>query len=378
MSVIVATTTVKTDAFAGLTLGNVSYSHVTLSWTNTSSSEATFRIVSDSFESESVDVSGNGNGTYIVKNLGSGTSHEFYLERFEIDEWIRQTSSTSGIDYVGVTTLATTMSISSGSSSAKVNWGNPGVSTSSEYILSYNGTSVNAVGNEKVVTGLEDGLEYTLTLSISEYDVTHLLDTITFTTSSNVAMVIESGPFASYVEIDWQDSVEGNSIDYRIVSRGSSDEVIVAQTEMTSATIRDLVPGTKYTFVLQRLELDGTWADQNELVITTLSSSISIGSIGSRTMMVSWAAAYDGAIYELFYNGTSAGQTTDTSVSLKNLEANTSYDLELSIIELGESVGLASLGMTTNDVFLNNSKLTMISMVILIIFGILMAKKLRK
>ena len=47
-TVIVSRTTVKTDAFAGLSLDSVTYSTVTLSWTNVSSGVATFRIVGKS------------------------------------------------------------------------------------------------------------------------------------------------------------------------------------------------------------------------------------------------------------------------------------------------------------------------------------------
>jgi len=382
MSVILATQTVTTDKFAGLSLDGVTYTTASVSWTNTSTSSANFRIVGTSFTSEEITVPGSAVGTYVITGMQPGSSNNFYLQRYEIDEWIQQTSSTTGLDYVAVTTFSTSMTINPGSSSASVTWTNPGVATSTEYTVSYTPTGGSAVTsttteNSMILSGLNDGLDHSIVLSVTENGTLYTLNSGNFTTSSNVAMVIEAGPFASYIDIDWEDSVAGASINYRIVNRvNGSDDVMISQTEATSATIRDLTPGTTYKFVLQRLEFDGTWSDQNELTTTTHTTSISIGSIGSETMMVSWGATYSGAIYELFYNGTSAGETTDVSTALKGLKPNTAYELELTIKELGESIGLSKLGMETNDKLLNNSNMMIIAAVVLsIIVAIIMLKK---
>lgn len=375
---IVATKIVKTDAFAGLSLDNITYSSCDLSWINVSASSATFRIVSDDFVSEDVIVPGGEKGIYKVTDLVPGTTQNFYLQRFEIDEYVQQTSSSSGIDYVAVSTYSTKLSISTGSSAAKISWSNPGVSDSTEYIVKYNDMEVSASGTSHIVSGLEDGVEYTLSLSVVENGNTILLDTQVFTTSSNVAMEILN-VFASYVELDWGDSVDGNSINYRIVSRTEDgDDVLVENTEKTEAVIRELNPGTTYTFVLQRLEIDGSWEDQNSVIVTTLTNSISVGSLASRSMMVSWSNMYSGAVYELFYNGKSAGQTTKTEISLKDLESDTEYELELAVIELGETVGLAKLGIQTNQKFLSVSNTPLVTGLLLAILIAILFMKMRK
>lgn len=382
MSVILATQTVTTDKFAGLSLDGVTYTTASLSWTNTSTASANFRIVGTSFTSEEITVAGSSVGTYVVTEMQPGSSNNFYLQRYEIDEWIQQTSSTTGLDYVSVTTFNTAMTINPGSSSASVVWTNPGVASSTEYTITYTpageaDVTLTTTDDSVILSGLSDGLSHGIVLSVTEGGSLYTLTSDTFTTSSNVAMVIEAGPFASYIDIDWEDSVAGASINYRIVNRvDGNDDVMISQTDATSATIRDLTPGTTYKFVLQRLEFDGSWADQNELSTTTHTTSISIGSVGSETMMVSWGATYEGAIYELFYNGTSAGETSDVSTALKGLQPNTAYELELTIRELGESVGLSTLGMETNDKLLNNSNMMIIAAVVLaIIVAIMMMKK---
>lgn len=382
MSVILATQTVTTDKFAGLNLDGVTYTTASVSWTNTSNVNANFRIVGTDFTSEEITVAGSAVGTYVVTGMQPGSSNNFYLQRFEIDEWIQQTSSTTGLDYVAVTTFSTSMTISPGSSSASVVWTNPGVASSTVYTLTYTPTGGSAVTStttedSMILSGLTDGISHSIVLSVTENGTLYTLASDNFTTSSNVAMVVEAGPFASYIDIDWEDSVAGSSINYRIVNRvNGNDDVIISETEATSASIRDLTPGTNYKFVLQRLEFDGSWSDQNELTTTTHTTSISIGSVGSETMMVSWAATYEGAIYELFYNGISAGETSDVSTALKGLQPNTAYELELTIRELGESVGLSTLGMSTNDKLLNNSNMIIMATVVLaIIVAVMMMRK---
>ena len=129
MSVTLSSTTVTTDPFAGLSLTSSGYTNVTVSWENVSSSSADFRIVNEdeSFESENITVAGSGSGTYTVTGLEASSTDKYFLQRWEIDSWIQQTSSTSGLDYVQSTTKDTSLTIAVGSSSASVSWIDPGV-----------------------------------------------------------------------------------------------------------------------------------------------------------------------------------------------------------------------------------------------------------
>lgn len=388
-TVIVSRTTVKTDAFAGLSLDSVTYSTVTLSWTNVSSGVATFRIVGKSTY-EDVVVPGGEKGTYTVTGLTPKSTQNFYLERFEIDEYVRQTSSTSGLDYVSASTYSNDMSVSTGSSAVKLSWTNPGLPATAEYLVRYTQTdresytSEKASGTSHVISGLEDGVDYYVQINALENGEMILLDEEVFTTTSNVAMEIVN-VYASYVELDWADSVEGSAINYRIVSRAPTtklnstkeDIVIVENTEETEALISVLTPGTTYRFVLQRLEVDGNWEDQNTAVVKTLSTDLSIGSVGSKSMMVSWSNMYPGAVYEVFYNNKSAGQTTGTEMVLKNLESDTEYDIELAVIELGETVGLAKLGIQTNKRFIRLSNMPLVTGVLLVILLAIVMMRMR-
>ena len=394
MSVTLSSTTITTDPFAGLSLTGSGYTNVTVSWENVSSSSADFRIVNEdeSFESENVTVSGNGSGSYTVTGLQASSTDKYFLQRWEIDTWIQQTSSTSGLDYVQSTTKDTSLTIAVGSSSASVSWVDPGVTNATYSLNVVNQDNVefpaSISGTSAIVPDLNQGDVYQLSLFVQEGsgEITQVSKSsgvdgvIEFTPSVSAAIVIESGPFASYVELDWSDSVDGTGASYRIVSRDTSsgsDDVVIDSATITNATIADLTPGTSYIFVLQRLELDGSWQDQSQSLITTPTTSISIGSVGSATLEVTWNEIYSGANFELLFNGESSGVTQDTSVILRDLQPSTSYDLQLTVVELNESVGLSKLGVTTNKSLVQSLKLpvTLPILAVVIIVIIMMMKK---
>ena len=394
MSVTLSSTTVTTDPFAGLSLTNTGYTNVTVSWENVSSSSADFRIVNEdgSFESENVTVAGNGSGSYTVTGLEASETEKYFLQRWEIDSWIQQTSSTSGLDYVQSTTKDTSITIAVGSSSASVSWVDPGVTNATYSLNVVNQDDVefpaSISGTSAIVQDLNQGDVYQLSLFVQEGsgEITQVSKSsgvdgvIEFTPSVSAAIVIESGPFASYVELDWSDSVDGTGASYRIVSRDTSsgsDDVVIDSATITNAIIADLTPGTSYIFVLQRLELDGSFQDQSQILITTPTTNISIGSVGSSVLEVSWDQIYDGAKFELLFNGESSGVTQDTSVILRDLEPSTSYKLELTVIELNESVGISNLGVTTNQSLVQSLRLpvTLPILAVVIIVIIMMMKK---
>jgi len=389
-SVTLSTISVKTDPFAGLTLSGVSYTTVSVQWQNASSSSADFRIVSDdgSISSEDIQVSGSGTGTYTVTGLDLNTTVKLFLERFEVDTYIRQTSSSSGIDYVEATTLTTEISINIGSSSAQLTWQNPGTDSSLtsfqvEYILA--GTEepifeAPVTDHSALLTGLTQGEGYIYSVSVIEGETTKRIGNFTqFETSSGAAMEITSGPFASYIELDWSASVDSIGT-YRIVNRDTdgNDDVLVDSSVITSAVIRDLTPGTSYIFVLQRLELGGDYSDQSQSVVSTPTTNLSVGSVGSQTIEVTWGNLYDGAQFEVMFNGTSAGQTDATSMILRDLVADTNYSVQLNVIELGESLGLSALGITTNQSLIQKLKLPItlpIAVAVLLVVAFMMMKK---
>jgi hypothetical protein len=239
-------------------------------------------------------------------------------------------------------------------------------------------TNASVSGTQSVIPDLDAGKSYVTRLYVQEGSVISLLDEVSFTTSSSVAMTISDGPFASYIDLDWTVSVDSSGSNYRITNRTSGgDDVLVDSSVTTSATIRDLIPGDTYVFVLQRLELEGSWEDQTQITKTTLSTSVGIGSVGSRTLEVSWGSLYEGADFELLYNGTSSGRTSETGVIIRDLDANTAYTLELVVHELGEAVGLSTLGMTTNKSLTQRSLPVVIPAAIIIAVILLIIMKSR-
>ena len=367
-SVVLSTVQVTTDAYASLYLSNVTFSTISLSWQNVSSNSSDFRIVDASNSAAGTDVSGTisvsagSTGSYTVSSLVPGTAYKYYLERYEIDTWIRQTSTNSLIDYVEATTYSTSTTLNVSSTSAQCFWNNPIVgqryrvtvekSDDQSTLIERTIGSRDETG-EVIFGDLEQGVSYILKISVEEGNAYYEIAQETFTTSSAAAMEVVEGPMASYIVLDWTSSVDGKGSNYRIVNRVSgsgsdSDSILVESSTDTVATIRNLTPGESYVFVLQRLELDGTWDDQTQISTTALTSSLSVSSIGSTTIELSWSQISSNSEYEILYSSSGgtigSGRTSDLYAILRDLSPGTSYTLQLVTYELGEAVGLASLG----------------------------------
>lgn len=424
-SILLDTLTATTDPFAGLASGKVSFTYATVKWQNPSSTSAEYRIVTEritppptpsistsstptksltppttsisklgnsNFEHPRTTVGAKQQGELTVFPLQPGTSARVYLERYEIDSWVRQTS-TSSLDYVLVSAPTTSLSVASGSTSAKLTFAAPVPDATYMVVVYPQGTNqfreatvvVNNGAGVATIGGLKKGQKYTAGVGIQFPQ--HIKDTfgnlsedgvplhsVDFTTSTAAEMVLE-GPFASYMGIDWLASVDGQGSDYRIVNRvGESDDVLVESSTKTSATIENLKPGSEYRIVLQRKEFGGKWSDQNEVVANTLGSSLSLSSVASKTLELSWTSLYPGASFEIIYapvggSEMNSGQTQQLSTILRNLQAGTAYELSLVVHELGRAVGLARLGMKTNDggILSGNLKYGVIAVIVLLL-----------
>ena len=385
-TVVLDTVKVVTDAFAGLYLDKVSFTTVTLSWQNVSESASDFRIVlsadiTGSQEYPSIAVNSGATGSFTVTNLSPGNTYKFYLERYEVDTWIRQTSTSSTIDYVQATTFSLGVTVSTSSTSVRATWANPiegqrylvtcldlaeSQDAMLETIMTNTGDSpgrqfvtVNDKTADVMFSDLTQGETYIMAVYVMETEAVSLWSQ-KFQTSAAAAMEIVEGPMASYIVLDWTKSVDGQGSNYRIVNRtnNGSDSILAESTTDTLVTIRNLNPGESYKFVLQRLELDQTWDDQTEVATTALTSSMSVSSMGSTTIEVSWTPIYPGSEYEVIYSSglgystvTGSGRTTDLKTILRDLSPGTSYKLDLVTYELGNAVGIASLGMSTDRSF---------------------------
>jgi hypothetical protein len=383
MSVLVDTITVTTDKFAELSQRDITYTAVTLRWFNQSTDSADFRIVNEqgvqvsdvvTVEGRSSGDKASGQGETRVTKIKQLSVQKFYLERMEHDEWIRQTSSTEGLDYVLTTMKSTSVSTSIGSHSAIVQW-------TDEYegaqytVKTPAGTFTNAdmVTNDGIksltLTGMNPSTQFRVVLSVlEESDEESGAVTLwnkQFKTSEAATFQVDE-IYASYANVSWSkdglDSAEGlgsqeedGVADFRVLAKVSSEEkwaVVVESTPETinSATIEGLEPGFEYDLKLERLQLDGSWVQQVVISMSTVISSMSIQSIGSRSIEVSWTPLYDGAVYELTYTSGDEGTKlfgdatlSETDAIIKDLTPNTAYTIELYVIEEGERVGVATL-----------------------------------
>lgn len=391
--VLLDTLTVTTDPLASLASNGVSYTHANVKFTNPSETEAEFRVISSEplLISNVTSVPSGENGEITVFPISPGTSKKIYLERSEADVWVGQ-------GYVLISTPTSSLSVTAGSTSAEVTFPTP--VADANYVVAieeYGGAS----GREHGIVAIKDGFGTAIFTGLKKFqkykigfgvmypqsileqfsgtldeDGGVLLHSLEFTTSQAAEMVL-TGPFASHMGLDWSASVDGQGSLYRIVNRvGESDDVLVESSTETNAIIQDLQPRSEYRIVLQRNELGGNWSDQNEVAATTLTSSLSLGSVASKTLQLNWTSMYPGASFEIMYSAgsgspTGSGQTQELSTVVSNLSAGVDYELNLVVYELGQAVGLARLGMTTKEAGLfsaSNFNLKLAAIALLIVF----------
>lgn len=420
MSVLIDTITVTTDSFAEISQKDITYTAVTLGWYNQSTDAADFRIVNDegvqvsdvvTVEGKSSGDKTSGKGETIVTKINQRSTQKFYLERMEHEEWIRQTSTTEGLDYVLTTMKTTSVSTSIGSHSAIVQW-------TDEYegaqytVTTPRGTFTEADmvtenGMKSLtLTGIQPKTQFRIKLSVLEESEdgsgSVLLWNKQFQTSEAATFQVDE-IYASYANVSWSkdglDTAEGlgsqeedGIADFRVLAKLSSEdawEVVVESTPETtnSATIEGIEPGFEYDLKLERLQLDGSWEEQVVISMTTVISSMSIQSVGSRSIEVSWTPLYDGAEYELTYTsgdeGTKVfGDSTllETDAIIKELSPNTAYTIELYVIEGGEKVGVATLQLGSSVEAKTSRDYVMIGGISFALIGVagIAAMKLRK
>lgn len=420
MSVLIDTITVTTDSFAEISQKDITYTAVTLGWYNQSTDAADFRIVNDegvqvsdvvTVEGKSSGDKTSGKGETIVTKINQRSTQKFYLERMEHEEWIRQTSTTEGLDYVLTTMKTTSVSTSIGSHSAIVQW-------TDEYegaqytVTTPRGTFTEADmvtenGMKSLtLTGIQPKTQFRIKLSVLEESEdgsgSVLLWNKQFQTSEAATFQVDE-IYASYANVSWSkdglDTAEGlgsqeedGIADFRVLAKLSSEdawEVVVESTPETtnSATIEGIEPGFEYDLKLERLQLDGSWEEQVVISMTTVISSMSIQSVGSRSIEVSWTPLYDGAEYELTYTsgdeGTKVfGDSTllETDAIIRELSPNTAYTIELYVIEGGEKVGVATLKLGSSVEAKTSRDYVMIGGISFALIGVagIAAMKLRK
>jgi hypothetical protein len=116
----------------------------------------------------------------------------------------------------------------------------------------------------------------------------------------------------------------------------------------------NLTAATTYTYILQSYEADSvTLYDQASYTVTTLTTSLTLAMQDSTSIVASWPEAYPSASYQLRYKVSGAnastiqktGTITDTTYTLTDLLADTSYDVDLYLVESGTQTSSTNLAL---------------------------------
>ena len=383
-AIILHTATVTTDAHADLSFDSSGYTAATFTVKNPSASQGVYRIVTGSGDytdlvarTPDVTLEPNETRSVVAVQLSPGVVYNFFLQRNEFDSWVKQggvsTASTKSIVDVGVSTS---------SRSAVVSWVNNHTATyvvrlydksndSSRAQLQQVTAKLNTTTNkyEAVFSELSNTVNYRVSVQTVEDNVRtgtyfrqfQAIGSANFTPSAFANLNV-GAVFASYMELSWDDGDVGDDeedgeAEFRIRQQHSKSLAWSTAMDWTpdttkSFTVTGLIPGDQYQFQLNRRGVDGVSVMQpgSETFVTTKTTEITIGEIGSKTLGFNWTPVYDGATLESTL--TPAKITTravsGTSASLTSLMPDTNYTFELFVREKGQKVLLATSTQRTD------------------------------
>lgn len=314
-----------------------------------------------------------------IRELLPGTTYRITLYRYEYEQYVLQFGS---VTYT--TKSAPDVSTSISSTTAMLTWdtGYAGALYQIEVFRGALGGGGPSVGlyedytHVVLLSGLSMETVYHAVLSVKEPDkqdrllVTELGDTQFETSAGATLHAVKI--LASSVELSWSlgevkedDGVAEFKIQKRKNPGGSyTDATQWIPHTVAGAKITGLEPGTSYNFALVRLGLDGKNSVQIIVEVTTKGSTLRVDSRTSTTVEVGWDSVYEGAQYKLVYTAEGGspvavdGSTGRMTATLTGMTPDTTYNIELFVIEDGGMVGtntltLSSLG-TNSPVAVSN------------------------
>jgi RHS repeat-associated protein len=231
----------------------------------------------------------------------------------------------------GLTVTATT------TDSVSLAWTAP-PGTVTGYDIYQNGTQVTTATSTSVtVTGLAPSTTYTFTVAASNSLGTGPQSAPVQATTSCSTGCAPGAPTGLTVTATTTDSVSlswtappGTVTGYDIYQNGTQ----VTTATGTSVTVTGLAPSTTYTFTVAAYNSSGTGPQSTSVQGTTASpgggpgapTGLAVNATDSTSVILSWTAP-SGTVtgYYVYQNGTQAGSTTATSVSVTGLSPSTAY-----------------------------------------------------
>ena len=359
--ILLSTETVTTDAQAQMTLVSTGYRSAKLSFTNPSETSAQFRILfGTATVAPETTVEGGATATLEATGLPIGGAPNLTLQRNEFGTWLDQGNArTATMKSIG------DVSVSTSSEAAMISWPN---THSATYVIDlFNKTNLSqrlfrystipvVNGNNEIAFGVNNSISYVAKILVLEYGEYHLLSTTTFTPSDLANLNIDA-VFSTYVELSWddgdvgQDEADGEA-EFRLLRRANDQASWTSIMDWTPDTTRSftdtgLTPGVEYIYDLIRRGVDGKQVLQDRKNVTTKTSEVSIGFIGSKTLGFNWTSAYEGAGYTFQINGTEVN-TSSLAAMRTGLSPDTDYTFEVFIREQGQAVLMSSVTQKTD------------------------------
>ncbi len=272
--------------------------------------------------------------TYTVKNLTNGTKYGFLVRAYVNGEWTSFTTSDNVYCTPVMANAKPAVTAVSNDASVQLTW-NPLNGATKYAVYSYLNGSYTAVGTTTgtsyTVKNLTNGTKYGFLVRAN------INGTWTsFTTADNVYCtpnsskpVVTAAAMNGSVKLTWKAPVGATK--YAVYSYLNGKYSAVGTTTGTSYTVKNLINGTKYGFLV-RACVNGNWTSFTtaDLVYSTpVLKPVVTATAKSGEVQLTWKAL-DGATKYAVYSYldgkySAVGTTTSTSYTVKNLVNGTNY-----------------------------------------------------
>jgi hypothetical protein len=395
MSVLVHSSSQRTDAKAVFSANTITHTSFGITWKNVSSQTSTFRVFHRETGgtwkySPDLAVSPNATKHHHFTGLKPNKQHDVLVQRKENGSW-RAQDSNGGATTLNVTTHALTHTVSTSIRAVEFKWLKKYTGTYLVEIYSTSNTTTATRIKERsgswitesggwfgtIVAGLgHDTTYYAVIKALEAVNSSNGKDYVTlatfpFNTSEPVAISADV-VLASSVKLSWDGTAAGDDeqdgvAEFRIQQfyrnedgSWSSGTIPMdwAPDTTKSFTATDLVPGKEHLFRLYRMGVDGAAMKNHEIKVFTLSTDLDfVGPTTSTRANLTWSSIYEGAKYRVRYTpsgGTPrtyghASGTTGIGATLTNLLPGTDYTLELLVIENGAEAVVSTRTTKTRE-----------------------------
>jgi len=304
---------------AGLAASSTA-TRVTLTW-NVQAGATKYVISKDTTGSVAGESQTN---SFTVYGLVPGTNYTFYVQSYNGLYSSRSQVSIRTKDLAATANLIVT---GGNENSISVEWNSIEGAVGYKVYLNGQYKGVTSTRSYKI-TGLQANTAYTVEVSGYYGSLEGPKKALSIKTALTAPVGLSATSTAASATLTW--NAQAGATKY-VISKNTIGSA-AGESQTNSSTVYGLAPGTNYTFYVQ--SYNGLYSSGSPISVRTkdllATSSLSVTNGNEKSLTVSWSSIEGAAGYKVYLNGQYKSATSSTSYTITSLQANTTYNVEVS------------------------------------------------